>query len=42
MKTTGNTIPIASRKFGGGYSITQAFRFIGLPAALYIVWGATR
>jgi hypothetical protein len=42
MKTSGNTIPIAGRKFGGGHGITQAFRSIGLPAALYIVWGATR
>ena len=42
MKTSGNTIPIAGRKFGGGHGITHAFRSIGLPAALYIVWGATR
>jgi hypothetical protein len=36
MKTSGNTTPI------GGHGITQAFRSTGLPAALYIVWGATR
>jgi hypothetical protein len=46
MKTSGNTIPIAGRKSGSGHGITQAFRSIGvpagLPAALSIMWGATR
>jgi hypothetical protein len=28
MKTSGNTIPIAGRKSGGGHGITQAFRSI--------------
>jgi hypothetical protein len=29
-------------RVGIGHGITQAFRSIGLPAALYVVWGATR
>jgi hypothetical protein len=38
MKTGGNTIPIADRKFGGGGGAPA----IGLSEKPYCAWGANR
>jgi hypothetical protein len=42
MKTSGNTILMAGGKSGGGRDSAEAFQPLGLPEALYFVWGAIR
>jgi hypothetical protein len=39
MKTSGHTIPIADRKFGGGGGFAPAIGFVETP---YFAWGAIR
>ena len=43
MKTGGNnTILMAGVKSDGGRGFPEAFQRVGLPEALYFVWGAIR